>query len=243
MTLDCLGSSSRGNCYILTDRNGRRLIIEAGVPFREVKRAIGYSLSSVEGVIVTHEHRDHSRAVPDMLAAGLTVMALPEVYRSFDNLRARTFGRNIQPQHGYRAGAYKIIAIGVMHDVPCVGYVIDHPEMGRLLFATDTYDLTQTVPGLHTIMMEANYSIELLNESIESGETPATMRGRLSVSHMEIRTTEAVIRAQDTAETRNIILLHLSSGHAAGAEFKARIERATGVPTTIATAGLHMELA
>ncbi|EKC78421.1 hypothetical protein LEA_03506, partial [human gut metagenome] len=34
--------------------------------------------------------------------------------------------------------AFKVFVLPVVHDVPCVGFVIEHQEMGRLLFITDT---------------------------------------------------------------------------------------------------------
>lgn len=37
MILKCLGSSSRGNCYIL-EAADETLIVEAGIPMRDIKR-------------------------------------------------------------------------------------------------------------------------------------------------------------------------------------------------------------
>ena len=41
MVLNVIGSSSKGNCYLLEASDGI-LIIEAGIPAVEIKKAIGY---------------------------------------------------------------------------------------------------------------------------------------------------------------------------------------------------------
>ncbi|MEB3374489.1 hypothetical protein SFC43_18645 [Bacteroides sp. CR5/BHMF/2] len=49
MKLIVLGSSSSGNCYIL-DNGTESLIIEAGIRFQEVKKALDFNLRKVVGV-------------------------------------------------------------------------------------------------------------------------------------------------------------------------------------------------
>ena len=55
MFMKVLGSSSSGNCYLL-DSGKEVLVIEAGVPFADVKEAIGYQTSKIVGVLSSHEH-------------------------------------------------------------------------------------------------------------------------------------------------------------------------------------------
>ena len=55
MKLNCLGSSSVGNCYILEDDNDC-LIIEAGVKIKDVKKAVNFNIAKVRGVVISHEH-------------------------------------------------------------------------------------------------------------------------------------------------------------------------------------------
>lgn len=50
-----IGSGSSGNCYLLNS-DDETLVIEAGIPFREVKIALGFNVSQISGVIVTHGH-------------------------------------------------------------------------------------------------------------------------------------------------------------------------------------------
>lgn len=48
MRLIVLGSNSLGNCYILENKK-EALIIEAGVPFQEVKKAMNYDIGKIVG--------------------------------------------------------------------------------------------------------------------------------------------------------------------------------------------------
>ena len=49
MKLKCLGSGSSGNCYIL-ESDTEALIIEAGLPLKEVKIALGFKRGTIKKV-------------------------------------------------------------------------------------------------------------------------------------------------------------------------------------------------
>ena len=155
MKLICLGSSSRGNCYILQGER-ESLIIECGIRIKDIKIALNFSLRNVVGCLVSHEHKDHSLSVNDMLECGIKVLALDSVFSSVKSAN-RVFAKVIEPMHGYKVGGFKVFAFPLAHDVPCVGYIIEHDEMGKLLFATDTMMIEYNFSGLNHIMIEANY--------------------------------------------------------------------------------------
>lgn len=56
MKLKVLGSGSKGNCYLLTSSKGKTLIIEAGLRNIEIKESLGFDLTSVEGLLLSHAH-------------------------------------------------------------------------------------------------------------------------------------------------------------------------------------------
>ena len=58
MKLKVLGSGSSGNCYILENDN-EALIIEAGLPFMKVKKALNFNVMKIKAVLITHIHSDH----------------------------------------------------------------------------------------------------------------------------------------------------------------------------------------
>lgn len=240
MKVKILGSSSDGNCYILQGKH-ETLIIEAGVKFSEIKKALKFDLSQVVGCIITHEHRDHSTALVEILKYGIKVLALPEVFDSH-RVRSRAFCKEIAPQHGYRIGSFKIMALSAYHDVPCVAFVIEHPECGRILFATDTMMLEYSVGGLNHIFIECNYADECLQENIDAGRVPVEMRKRLLQTHMELQTTKSVLKDTDLSQVYDIVLLHLSSNNGDAERFVREISEQTGKPVEIARKGLELDI-
>lgn len=240
MKLHILGSNSLGNCYIL-ENDTEALIIEAGIRMSQVKKCLKWQIRKVVGAIVTHEHNDHSGFINEMVASGIRVFALEEVFRSHD-LYGKAFTLPIIPNKGYKVGNFKILAFPVFHDVPCVGYVINHQEMGKLLFITDTVTLDYSIPGLNHIMIEANYADDIVEKRIEAGLMPESMRPRLLNSHMEIEQTKAILSENDLSNVDNIILIHLSDGNSNEERFIKEVRELTGKPVYAAQAGMTIDL-
>ncbi len=240
MRLNVLGSDSNGNCYILqTDKEA--LIIEVGVRFSEVKKALKWQLSKVVGAVITHEHNDHAKYVRDFVSNGITVLALPSVFRA-KGIDSLSFRKEIEPMHGYIVGSFRVFAMPVCHDVPCVGFIIEHEDMGRMLFVTDTMMLEYRVPGLNHILLEANYAEDILDAKIEAGSVPLSMKPRLIHSHMEIETTKGILRANDLSGVNEIVLIHLSNGNSDERRFVREVQETSGKPVYAAVAGLELNL-
>ena len=240
MRLNVLGSDSNGNCYVLqTDKEA--LIIEAGVRFSEVKKALKWQLSKVVGAVITHEHNDHAKYARDFVSNGITVLALPSVFKA-KGIDSLSFRKEIEPMHGYIVGGFKVFAMPVCHDVPCVGFIIEHEDMGRMLFVTDTMMLEYRVPGLNHILLEANYAEDILDAKIEAGSVPLSMKPRLIHSHMEIETTKGILRANDLSGVNEIILIHLSNGNSDERRFVREVQETSGKPVYAAVAGLELNL-
>lgn len=240
MVLKVLGSSSKGNCYILEASDGV-LIIEAGIPAIDVKKALHFKINNVLGCIISHQHRDHSKFLKDIISSGIKVLALEDVFVSH-NISNHSFCKTIEPMHGYKIGSFKIFAIPVAHDVPCLGFIVEHQEMGKMLFITDTMMLEYVMPKLDHIMIEVNYCDKILQENIDAGIVPVSMRDRLLHSHMELQTAKDIIRANDLSEVKELILLHLSDNNSHYELFKEEMERVSGKPVYIARNGLELNL-
>ena len=56
MKLKCIATGSTGNCYILTSNGGETLILDCGVPIKDIKKGLDLNIRSVSGVIVSHSH-------------------------------------------------------------------------------------------------------------------------------------------------------------------------------------------
>lgn len=56
MRLKCLGSSSTGNCYPLTSDSRETLILDCGIPIKEIKKGLNWNIRGISGVIISHSH-------------------------------------------------------------------------------------------------------------------------------------------------------------------------------------------
>lgn len=236
MELFVIGSSSKGNCYLLQGQH-ETLIIEAGVRFAEIKKALNFDLGKVAGAIVTHQHKDHSFCVGDLLKSGIHVYSHETTYGG-DSY----FFHAVEPMKSYMIGGFRITALPAKHDVPCFAYVINHAESGKILFLTDSVSFDYSIKGVKHLLVEANYSDKILEENILKGIEPASMRGRLLCSHCELQTTKSIIEAQQTQNVREVVLLHLSSRNSQPAAFESEIIADTGLVTYVADAGLQINL-
>lgn len=246
MELKVIGSSSSGNCYLLKAES-ETLMIEAGVDFAEIKKALNFRLIDVVGCVVSHHHKDHSKSVKELQRYGIPVLALDDVFERA-GLSRRVSVKTIKPMQGYKVGGFKIFTLPLIHadndgsPCPCLGFVIEHPEMGKLLFITDTMMLEYRIPDLNHIMLEANYADNILQENIDNGVVAVSERERLMRSHMEIKTTAEILRANDLSKVNEVILLHLSTRNGDPAYFRGEIAKSAGKPVYVAERGLQIDL-
>ncbi|WP_347472793.1 MBL fold metallo-hydrolase [Clostridium kluyveri] len=80
MKFTVLGSGSAGNCYLLQNRD-ETLILECGLPYKTIIKGLNFNLIDVAGCLVTHEHKDHSKAIKELISNGI------DVYSSSGTLR------------------------------------------------------------------------------------------------------------------------------------------------------------
>lgn len=221
------------------ESSSEALILEAGCKLMEVKKALHWQLSKVVGCAVSHEHNDHAGYAAEYAAAGIKVLALPAVQQE------KGIKRNaiaVELGKAYKMGSFVLQPFEVMHDVPCVGYMVKQQELGKLVFFTDTFACKYRFKGVSTYMVEANYCDELLEANIEAGKVPMLLRNRLMTSHMELHNTIGFLRSSDLSSVRNIVLVHLSAGNAEAARFEEAVMAATGLPAVAAREGLTMEV-
>lgn len=237
MRLHVLNSNSEGNCYLFTDNEGNTLIVECGVKFNKIKEALNFDFSKVVGCIVTHEHGDHCKGVKDAVKFGLDIYATAGTIRGFKFESYRLHPVQIGVKTSL--GPYDVIAFEVHHDTlePC-GFLIRHSEMGTTLFLTDTIYCDYSFPGLTNVLIEANYSQDIIDEKLASNRF---LRNRVIQSHMSLETTISTLKANDLRKVNNIVLIHLSDRNSDARVFKQRIEEAALKTVTIATAGLVIE--
>jgi len=237
MQLKVLGSSSHGNSYLL-ENDREALMLEAGVKFAEVKRALNYNITKVVGCLITHEHKDHAGQINEFLNATIPVYASAGTINKI-KINGSRLPMICKARKLFMLGGFRIIPFGTMHDsAEPLGFFINHKETGNILFATDTYYLPCTFEGLNNILIECNYRLDILNENIEYGLVPEIVRNRTIQSHMSYEHCVQALQANDLKAVNNIILIHLSDGNSNAAEFEQGIKKLTSKNVQIARSGL-----
>ncbi len=240
MKLKVINSNSAGNAYILENEN-EALLIECGVRFDLIKQALNFNLSKVAGCILTHEHGDHAKALPEMLAAGISVYSSQG---TFEAAGFPTHHRAVITFSGdeFKVGKFRIKAFDIQHDVAePLGFLIMHEECGKVLFLTDSYYCKYTFSGLNNIIIEANYSKQILDRRLNDGANPQFLRDRVITSHMSLDTCKTMLGANDLSQVNNIVLIHLSDSNSNEKQFKHEVEQQTGKLVHVASAGLVIE--
>lgn len=239
MELKVLGSSSSGNCYIL-DCGNEALILEAGIRFLEVKKALDFNIRKVVGCLITHQHNDHAKYIKTMVDNGFYTLALPEVWdaKGIESTRSIT----LELGKGYKFGNFKVLPFNAYHDVPCVGYLIDHPESGKIMFLTDSCACECRFKDLSHILIECNYSHKKLTEAIRAGRTLLSQRERLLTSHLELDMCKEILATTDLSKVENIVLIHISDNNADEQLFVSEVERTTGKAVYAARKGLTINV-
>lgn len=227
-----LASGSRGNAYHITDGQ-TPLLIECGIPYRDIQKGFDFHMSDVAGCLITHEHGDHSKSAKDVMKGAIDIYASKGTFE-----KLALSGHHIKPvraREQFKLGTWAILPFDVEHDVSePLGYLLMNQVGEKLLFATDTYYIKYKFQRLTHIMVEANYSIEILNENIKAGRVPGVMKRRLLRSHFSLEHVKDFLRANDLSAIREIWLLHLSDNNSDAAKFKREIEELTGKMVFIA---------
>src|SRR5690625_5828746 len=67
-------SGSSGNAYLIDDAH-TQLLLECGIRFKDIQIALDFKTSSIAGCLISHEHKDHTKGLKDVIRAGIDVFA------------------------------------------------------------------------------------------------------------------------------------------------------------------------
>jgi phosphoribosyl 1,2-cyclic phosphodiesterase len=173
-----LASSSRGNAYLLQDEGVQPLLLEAGIPIKQLRaklREHGVSLSDLAGACVSHSHADHCKSVKDLLKAGVDAFMSTGTAKDLDvysHHRCHSFGK--APVSG-NISHWKVTTFPLEHDSSePIGFLVDHGDE-RLGFIPDTQLVVNRFESPTIIAIETNYQEEILHENISKGYIPSVV--------------------------------------------------------------------
>lgn len=239
MKLKVIGTGSQGNAYILENEN-EALLIECGVRISDIKKALNFDLSKVVGCIVTHEHQDHCKSFDEIMNLGINTYTGAKTIAAInpDNFHR---AMSIASRETVKIGNFKVMAFDVKHDaVEPLGFLIDHPDCGKTLFLTDTYYCKYTFPGLNNIIIEANYSKEIIDKKFGPDSDKEFLRNRILKSHFSLDNCKGLLAANDLSRVNNIVLIHLSDSNSNEKQFFHEVSQLTGKNVTVARNGTEL---
>ena len=219
MTFTSLASSSRGNCYVVSDGE-TTILLECGISFGRIKKGLSFDLSAIRACLVSHEHKDHAKSVKELIKSGV------EVFASEGTADALGCGliSTVADRAQFRVGSLEIVPFATFHDAaePLGFLVYSRVDGERLVFATDTVNLGYHFPQVNLLALEANYDASIL---ARCERMPEKVRRRVINSHMEINTLCQYLRTLDLSACRTLYLLHLSNAASSEGHFISRVRQ------------------
>lgn len=233
MDVKVIASGSRGNCYRISD-GVTPVLLECGLPIKQIRQGLGFGLTEVAACLVSHEHQDHAKAVADVLRAGVEVYTSPGTIKALGLEHHRL--RPVRAKETFKVGTWTVRAFETQHDAQePLGFLLhSRASNERLLYATDTYYIRYKFPGLTHIMVECNYAADILEANVKRGSVPEVLKKRLLTSHFSLDNVKEFLKANDLSQVREIWLLHLSDGNSDAERFKREVQALTGRPVYIA---------
>ena len=224
LNIKTISTGSKGNCYLLSTEN-ETLVLDCGVPMKEIKKALKFNVSRVCGVLCTHGHQDHCKSEPDFLNMGI------QVFRPYDE--------RIECSLATKCGPFMVQAFKLPHNgTPNYGFLIT-VDGQKILYMTDFEYCQYTFKNqkINHILIECNYQNEYVDRNIPNYEHK--LRG-----HCELETCKGFVGTNKSDELKTVLLLHMGFGTCDETECVGHIQKITGqeVHVDYARKGLEIEL-
>lgn len=225
------GSGSSGNCYF-ANINGDKILLEAGLPYKKIQKAMDYKVYELEGCLVTHEHMDHAKAVKDLLKSSVdcylsqgTIEALGLKSHRLKSLKKIDTGYK-----NFSIGELEVLPFEAVHDVaePISFYIRDKHTQESMAFITDTAYIKYKIPSVDVLMVECNYIKEKIDENVKNGSINLSLRNRIVKKHLSLETLLEALKVADLSKCKKIYLLHLSDGNSDMYKIKEEVQKLTG---------------
>jgi len=189
MTLKCLSTGSKANCYVLKRDNGEMLILDAGLPLMEIKKGIGFEVENLKGAVISHSHGDH------VMGAEKLKHIIPVWHPYVSNKRMHT-----------KFGEFDISCFDLPHNgVENRGFIIK-VDGQTICYMTDyeycPYDLSSQ--NIDTMLIELNYQADKIEKGIDNHGVHVVL------GHAEERVVKEILK-QNAKSLRNVILCHMSN--------------------------------
>lgn len=241
--------STKGNCYALQSSADEIVLLDCGCNYKKILRGIDYRISNVSGVLLSHGHGDHTEAFKEIMNAGIQIYTNDETVEDM-NIRTGELMKGVPERYPFNVGSFNVIPFNLPHTtydkdakilIPCpnYGYLVQHEEMGKLLYMTDFEYCTYSFYKMQVehLVIECNYCEELVDRS------EANYMHRIK-GHCSLSTCKQFIKENCTESLRTITLVHLSGQASDARKIQQEIQEVAGnnVLVQIGRAGLEVDL-
>lgn len=218
MKVCVLGTGSAGNATLI-EAGGTRILVDAGFSGREIERRlgeIGLTAESIHAIVITHDHRDHTRGAgvfsrrhgTPVYITDRTRIACSGIFRDTEPLRAYQAGRV------FDVGAIRVEPFLTVHDAadPVAVALVDRETGTRVGIAMDlgrpNAQIRLALEASDFLILEANHDEGLLRGS----RYPASVQQRIASSHGHLSNHAAARFAYELLHARlaGVLLAHLS---------------------------------
>lgn len=224
MNLKVLSTGSKGNSYLLSTEN-ETLVLDCGVPMKEIKKALDFNISRICGVLSTHGHQDHCKSESDFLDMGI------QVFKPYDEQIACSLSTKCGP---FMVQAFKLPHNGTSN----YGFLIT-VEGQKVLYMTDFEYCQYTFKNqkINHILIECNYQNKYVNRDLPNYEHK--IRG-----HCELETCKSFVETNKSDALRTVVLLHMGAETCEPAECVEEIRNVVGTNVNVdyARKGFGMKL-
>ena len=186
MKICLLASGSKGNS-ILVESGKTRLLIDAGLSARELRKrldSVGVEAESLDALLITHEHGDHVRGLgPLVRQLDLPVYLQTDLARKLPDVGKPECVQEFVDGEEFTIKDLTIRPFAVTHDcLAPVGFTLDS-ELGKVGVATDlgivTRLVTECLQDCRALVLETNHDEELLRD----GPYPWKLKQRVRSNH------------------------------------------------------------
>ncbi|MGX4686325.1 MBL fold metallo-hydrolase [Vagococcus sp. JNUCC 83] len=239
INIKSFGSSSDGNGYLIDDGNSQ-LLIECGVSLKSILPQMKHDLSRVAGLLVSHEHRDHCKYIKKIIdetsidiysTKGTREAMFEDVALRLDKTDGYRFN-TITYKKTITIGTWEVTPFELQHDVrEPSGFMIDNFAGDRLIFITDSYYVKYKFPNVSHLMIEMNYSKDILEQKLFDNQK---LKTRIIESHFDYKRALEFIENNKSTYLQEVWLLHLSDSNSNEKIFKEETQKLVGVPVYVA---------
>ena len=213
-----LYSGSSGNSLFVETQN-TKILIDAGVSCKKIETAlndININPSSLDGILVTHEHIDHVQALGTLSKKyDLPVFVNQETLDAMPKQRDKISDKNVKlfkVNDNFEIGDLKIHPFSIPHDAanPC-GFSL-YKDDKKISIATDIGHMTNSIlKNLEEslfVLLEANYDPEILRCT----SYPFSLKSRIAgpTGHLSNEIAGKTISYLLQSGLKNAMLGHLS---------------------------------